>query len=33
MRTALIYNFLIEATIIAGIAVLLMIPVRKFFRK
>ena len=33
MRTATIYNFLIEANIIAGIAILLMIPVRKFFRK
>ena len=33
MRTAVIYNYLIEATIIAGIAILLMIPVRKFFRK
>ena len=33
MRTALIYNFLIEANIIAGIAILLMILVRKFFRK
>ena len=33
MRTAVIYNFLIEANIIAGIAILLMIPVRKFFRK
>ncbi len=33
MRTATIYNFLIEANIIAGIAILLMIPVRRFFRK
>ena len=33
MRTAVIYNFLIEANIIAGIAILLMIPVRKYFRK
>ncbi len=33
MRSAVIYNFLIEANIIAGIAILLMIPVRKFFRK
>ena len=33
MRTAVIYNYLIEANIIAGIAILLMIPVRKFFRK
>ena len=33
MRTATIYNFLIEANLIAGIAILLMIPVRIFFRK
>ena len=33
MRTAMVYNFLIEANLIAGIAILLMIPVRKFFRK
>ena len=33
MRSAVIYNFLIEANIIAGIAILLMIPVRKFLRK
>ncbi|MBQ9265253.1 MAG: M56 family metallopeptidase [Clostridia bacterium] len=33
MRTAGIYNFLVESTIIASIAILLMIPVRKFFRK
>ena len=33
MRSAVIYNFLIEANIIAGIAILLMIPVRKYFRK
>ncbi len=33
MRTATIYNFLIEANIIAGIAILLMIPVRKYLRK
>ncbi|MBR4359664.1 MAG: M56 family metallopeptidase [Clostridia bacterium] len=33
MRTATIYNFLIEANIIAGLAILLMIPIRKFFRK
>ena len=33
MRTAVIYNFLIEGNIIAGIAILLMIPVRKYFRK
>ena len=33
MRSAYIYNFLIEANIMAGIAILLMIPLRKFFRK
>ena len=33
MRTATIYNFLIEANIIAGIAILLLIPVRAFLRK
>ena len=33
MRTATIYNFLIEANIIAGIAILLMIPIRKYLRK
>ena len=33
MRTALIYNFLIEANIMASIAILLMIPLRKLFRK
>lgn len=33
MRTATIYNFLIEATIIASIAILLMIFIRKFLRK
>lgn len=32
MRTAAIYNFLIEANLIAGIAILLMILVRKFLR-
>ena len=33
MRSALIYNFLIEANIMASIAILLMIPFRKLFRK
>lgn len=33
MRTAAIYNFLLESTIIASIAILLMIPVRRFFRR
>ena len=33
MRSALIYNFLIEANIMASIAILLMIPLRKTFRK
>jgi len=33
MRTALIYNFLIEANLMAAIAILLMIPVRMFGRK
>ena len=33
MRTATVFNFLIEANLIAGIAILLMLPVRKFFRK
>ena len=33
MRSALIYNFLIEANIMASIAILLMIPLRKLFRK
>ena len=33
MRSAYIYNFLIEANIMACIAILLMIPLRKFFRK
>lgn len=33
MRTALIYNFLIEANLMASIAILLMIPVRLFGRK
>ena len=33
MRTAVLYNFLLEATIIASIAILLMIPIRKFLRK
>ena len=33
MRSALIYNYLIEANIMASIAILLMIPLRKLFRK
>ena len=33
MRTALIYNFLIEANIMASIAILLMIVLRKFLRR
>ena len=33
MRSAYIFNFLIEANIMACIAILLMIPLRKFFRK
>ena len=33
MRTALIYNFLIEANLMAAIAILLMIPVRRFGRR
>lgn len=33
MRTATIYNFLFEATIIASIAILLMVFIRKFLRK
>ena len=33
MRSAYIYNFLIEANIMTCIAILLMIPLRKFFRK
>ena len=33
MRSALIYNFLIEANIMASIAILLMILLRKLFRK
>ena len=33
MRTAMIYNYLIEANIIAGIAILLLIPVRAFLRR
>lgn len=32
MRTATIYNFLLEATLMASIAIVLMIPVRKFLR-
>ena len=33
MRSAFVYNFLIEANIMASIAILLMIPLRRFFRK
>ena len=33
MRSALIYNFLIEANIMASISILLMIPLRKLLRK
>ncbi len=33
MRTAAIYNFLLESTIIASIAIVLMLLVRKFFRR
>ncbi len=33
MRSALIYNFWIEANLMASIAILLMIPLRRFFRK
>ncbi len=32
MRNAVLYNFLIEANLIAGIAILLLIPIRKFLR-
>ncbi|MBQ9252655.1 MAG: hypothetical protein IJ188_08465 [Clostridia bacterium] len=33
MRSALVFNFLIEANIMASIAILLMIPLRKLLRK
>ena len=33
MRSAVLYNFLLEANIMACIAILLMIPLRKFLRK
>ncbi len=33
MRSAMVYNFLIEANIMASIAILLMIPLRKLLRK
>ena len=33
MRSALIFNFLIEANIMASIAILLMLPLRKLLRK
>ncbi len=32
MRSAFVYNFLTEANIMAGIAMILMIPLRRFFR-
>jgi len=33
MRTAIVYNFLLEATIMASIAILLMLPIRKYLRR
>lgn len=33
MRTAIVYNFLLEATLMASIAILLMIPIRRYLRK
>lgn len=33
MRTAVLYNFLLEANIMASIAIVLMVILRKFFRK
>ena len=33
MRSATLYNFLIEANIMAGIAIMLMIPLRRFLRR
>lgn len=33
MRTAYVYNFLVEANIMASLAILLMLIVRKFFRR
>ena len=33
MRTATVYNFLLEATLMASIAILLMSPIRLFLRK
>ena len=32
MRTATLYNFLLEANLMASIAILLMIPIRRFLR-
>lgn len=32
MRSATVYNFLLEANIMAGIAILLMLPIRRFLR-
>lgn len=33
MRTAIVYNFLLESTLMASIAILLMIPIRFFLRR
>ena len=33
MRTATVYNFLIEANLMASLAILLMIPIRRFLRR
>ena len=33
MRTAIVYNFLAEATIMASIAIVLMLPIRRLLRK
>ncbi len=33
MRTAIVYNFLAEATLMASIAILLMLPIRRLLRK
>lgn len=33
MRTAVIYNFLLEANLMASIAILLMLPIRRFLRR
>lgn len=32
MRTAVVYNFLLEANLMASIAILLMLPIRRFLR-